>query len=141
MENKVPRVNRFIVNLATWASSQEGIQAVALLGSYARGVATTSSDVDLVTICRQSNLYLEHKQWVSQFGDIMEQQVESYGKVTSIRVWYFDNLEVEYGITGEDWISLPLDAGTRQVIQDGMEVVFERDASLSLVGDQVSEKT
>jgi len=71
----------------------------------------------------------------------MEQQVESYGKVTSIRVWYFDNLEVEYGITGEDWISLPLDAGTRQVIQDGMEVVFERDASLSLVGDQVSEKT
>jgi hypothetical protein len=49
----------------------------------------------------------------------------------SVRVWYLDGLEVEYGITDEDWASTPLDEGTRQVIADGMVVLFEQEDMLS----------
>jgi hypothetical protein len=52
--------------------------------------------------------------------------MEDNGKVTSIRTWYKNGLEEEYGITGEDWASIPLDEETRQLIQDGIKVLFER---------------
>ena len=51
--------------------------------------------------------------------------------MTSIRVWYSDGLEVEYGITDERWTAVPLDEGSRQVIADGMQVLFERGTVLS----------
>ena len=58
-------------------------------------------------------------------------QLDDYGKVTSVRVWYADGLEVEYGITAEDWAALPLDEGTRAVISNGMKVLFEQGDTLS----------
>jgi hypothetical protein len=62
---------------------------------------------------------------------IEKQQIEHYGLVTSIRVWYVDILEIEYGITDERWVSLPLDEGTRQVMADGIRILFERGNILS----------
>ena len=49
-------------------------------------------------------------------GKVERQQVEDYGKATSLRVWYEDWLEVEYGLTDETWAALPLDEGTQAVI-------------------------
>ena len=51
--------------------------------------------------------------------------------MTSIRVWYEDGLEVEYGIANEVWAAEPLDKGTQQVIADGMGILFERGTILS----------
>ena len=51
--------------------------------------------------------------------------------MTSLRVWYRDGLEVEFGLTDESWAASPLDAGTRSVILDGIVVLFERGDLLS----------
>jgi len=40
------------------------------------------------------------------------------------------------GMTTPDWAAIPLDAGTRQVISDGMIVLFERGNVLSRAGCQ-----
>jgi len=140
MDKQIHRVNRFLEDFTAWASSRADIQAVALAGSYARCTATDSSDVDLVVITSYPNYYLEQKKWAAKFGEIGRQQTEDYGKLTSIRIWYTIGLEVEYGITDEDWVSLPFDEGTRQVIQDGLVILFERNELLSRAESQIERK-
>jgi predicted nucleotidyltransferase len=125
------QVDVFLHNFITWASSQPDIQGVALVGSYARGAATESSDVDLVILAQNPEQYLQDQHWVGRFGEISRQQIEEYGILTSIRVWYSDGREIEYGITNDHWADIPLDEGTRQVIADGMRVLFERRPILS----------
>ena len=129
MNNKL--ADDFISSFARWASTQPDIRAVGLVGSHARNAANESSDIDLVIITDHPNKYLKQTEWTRSFGTVVRQQVEDYGMVTSLRTWYADGLEIEYGITFPVWAQTPLDAGTRQVIEDGMRVLFERDALLS----------
>ena len=123
---KAQRVRAFLQAFAEWARAQPDVMAAALVGSYANNAARTDSDVDLVLIARQPQQYVSNSGWAATFGEMRRQQIEDYGKLTSLRVWYRNGLEVEYGITGEEWIAEPLDAGTRRVIEDGMVVLFER---------------
>lgn len=125
------KVHQFLSEFSRWAASQPGILASALLGSYARNEATGASDVDLVIIAREPKTYLQDTRWAQRFGTMSRQQIESYGKVTSLRVWYSGSHEVEYGFTNEQWSSLPLDEGAKKVISDGMEILSERGSILS----------
>ena len=122
------RIPNFLFEFKRWASTQDQIQAVALVGSHARGTATHESDVDLIVIVSLPNVYLKFQQWTALFGDVARQQIEDYGLCTSLRVWYSDGLEVEYGFCGDTW---PLDEGSRDVIARGMRVLFERLPILS----------
>lgn len=124
-------INSFLHAVTEWASHQADIQALALIGSYARNVAKETSDVDLVLIATDPNTYLNDSTWIQQFGNVKEQQIEDYGLLISIRVFYKESLEVEYGITDERWSATPLDPRTRRVIDDGMRVLFERGNILS----------
>jgi predicted nucleotidyltransferase len=125
-------IQDFIHSITGWALTQSDIQAIALVGSYARDAATEDSDVDLVMVVDHPGKYLENNEWARQFGSIERQQIEHYGLVTSLRVWYASGREVEYGITTRHWAAMPLDKGTQGVIDDGMEVLFEREALLSV---------
>ncbi len=127
----VEQVDDFLQRFTRWAGSRPDILAAALVGSYARGQARADSDVDLVLICASPQHYLASPGWVLEFGDVAGRRFEDYGKLTSLRVWYGDGLEVEYGIAGKDWAAPPLDDGTRQVISDGMVILYERDGLLS----------
>lgn len=122
---------QFLSAITQWASEQVDVIALALVGSYARNAAKETSDVDIVLISTNPNYYLNTRDWFQQFGAVEKQQVEDYGLLTSIRVWYTEGLEVEYGITDERWAATPLDEGSRQVIADGMQVLFERGMVLS----------
>lgn len=127
-------VAQFLNDFTEWAAAQPTIAAVALVGSHARGAATAASDIDLVLLVHGPRQYLDDTHWAERFGAIRQRQVEDYGKVTSLRVWYQDGREVEYGLTDETWAALPLDAGTARVIGDGMRVLFERRPLLSAHG-------
>src|SRR6185295_18562802 len=125
------RVRSFLFEFKRWASTEQQIQAVALIGSHARGTATDESDLDLIIIVALPNVYLKYRQWTALFGDVVRDQVEDYGPCTSLRVWYADGLEVEYGFCEASWAQTPLDEGTREVISGGMNVLFERTTILS----------
>src|SRR5512138_2680120 len=120
------RTAEFIQDFTAWATLQPDILGVAIVGSHARSDARPDSDLDLVIICKRSADYLADLSWTLHVGEVREQKLEDYGKVTSVRVWYVDGLEVEYGITDEDWAASPLDDGTRRVIADGMVVLYEQ---------------
>ena len=125
------QVHQFMGKFSRWAANQPDILAVALLGSYARNEATDASDVDLIIIASQPEKFLQDTRWAQEFGTISRQQLENYGKVTSLRVWYSSGHEVEYGFTNETWSALPLDEGTKKITSDGMQILFERGSILS----------
>jgi predicted nucleotidyltransferase len=122
----IEHIRDFLDAFIAWASDQPDMQGIALVGSYARGEARDDSDIDLVILTDQPRKYLVHIQWAERFGTIEKHQSEDYGKLSSLRVWYRDGVEMEYGITTPDWAAFPLDAGTREVIRGGMIVLFER---------------
>jgi predicted nucleotidyltransferase len=79
------QVPAFLSEFSRWAASEPDILAVALVGSHARNEATDGSDVDLVIVARDPKSYLENTRWAQRFGTIDRQQIEQYGKVTSLR--------------------------------------------------------
>lgn len=125
------QVELFLHEFVAWASSRSDILGVALVGSFARNAATESSDVDLVILACDPQAYLNNQGWVHQFGEPSRLQTEDYGELTSLRVWYADGGEIEYGLTSENWAAVSLDEGTRRVIAGGMRVLFERGPILS----------
>lgn len=117
--------------VALWAENHVDIVSVALVGSHARGNARVDSDVDLVLQCASPARYLGDLIWISEFGVAKDVSVEDYGVVQSVRVFYEDGPEVEYGITSSEWARLPLDEGTLKVLRDGVKVLLDRDGSLN----------
>jgi predicted nucleotidyltransferase len=126
-------IKKFLGEIVKWASAQDDILAVALVGSRARGEAHEESDTDLVLLVEDPEKYLLRLEWLERFGGVKNHQLENYGMLTSLRVWYSDGREVEYGITTPRWAAEPLDEGTRRVIRDGMLVLFERGTILSRI--------
>jgi len=128
---QIEKSDQFIAKFIDWATNQSHIEAVALVGSYANGTASEESDIDLILLVPDPDILIDDIKWVYQFGVVSDTQIEHYGKVTSIRVWYSNGPEVEFGITYPTWASSPLDNGTKQVIDNGMKVLFERKPILS----------
>ena len=111
--------------------------ALALVGSRARGDAHSDSDVDFVIVCARPELYLQELTWISRFGVAQTVSVEDWGNVQSVRVFYADGPEAEYGITSPDWMTLPLDEGTVTVLHDGVTVLLDRDGGLTRAVESV----
>jgi predicted nucleotidyltransferase len=119
-------ISGFETELAAWAATRADIHAVYLVGSHARGQARPDSDIDLVLLCEQPQAYLQDTTWLDRFGKPVSQQVEDYGRFTSLRVWYAGGREVEFGLTAPDWITEPLEGGTAEVIAGGVRVIYVR---------------
>jgi hypothetical protein len=126
------RVDGFLFEFKRWAATEAGIHAVALIGSHAPKTGEVS-DVELIIVVSLPNIYIEHKQWTSLFGNVAREQTERYGKCTPLRVWYEEGFEVEYGFVDESWAALPLDKDTLKIVSDGMIVMYERKPLLSLL--------
>jgi predicted nucleotidyltransferase len=126
-------IERFLSAVVGWASNQMDVLAIALVGSHARGTATASSDVDLVMLVAHPERYLDDTAWVKTFGDVEREHIEDWSRVTSLRVYYTDGREVEFGITDSAWAAEPLDQGTKQVASDGFKVLFDRGGYLKLL--------
>ena len=121
----------FIEDFMRWSTRRKDIRAAALVGSYARQEMEKDSDVDLVIITETPQKYITNTEWTRVFGRPIAKKVEEYGKLTSLRVWYESGLEIEYGFTSREWVQIPLDNGTKEVIDDGLRVLFEKEKLLS----------
>ena len=128
---KLIQVIDFIEDFMRWSRRRKDIRALALVGSYAREAAKETSDVDLVIITNNPQKYVSDTEWTRVFGTVITKNVENYGILTSVRVWYESGLEIEYGFTTHDWVKKPLDKGTKRVIDDGLRVLFEKEKILS----------
>ena len=120
----------FLQRLQCWAKKRPDVLCLLLVGSYATQTARPDSDVDLLIVTHDPQMYLTTPNWISVFGQVDRCHKELYGWVTSLRVWYEEGLEVEYGITDKRWIQLPLDEGTQRVLRGGVMVLLDRTEKL-----------
>ena len=124
-------VTSFLEEVAAWAATRSDIIALCLVGSYARGIARRGSDVDLMMLSSCPTALLSGD-WPSLFGEVESRIVEDYGAVKSLRVFYREGAEVEFGIAARDWAWVPLDEGTRDVLTDGVRVLYDPEQLLAV---------
>ncbi len=115
----------FLSQVVRWAETRSEVLGVALVGSHARGQARPESDIDLVLLTTNPTYFIQNSAWVEAFGPVQSISVEDYRLLTSLRVFYADGPEVEFGLTTPQWAALPLDAGTRRVLSDGHQILYD----------------
>ena len=119
------RVERLLHQVVAWAADQEGVKAVVLVGSYARGDARADSDVDLVLLVDDPRGLIEDHRWSARFAPVERLKTENWGEVRSVRVWYSGGPEVEFAVASPDWARRPLDEGTARVLQNGFRSLYD----------------
>ncbi len=116
----------FFNELKEYARNTSHIESIIIVGSYARGTNKENSDLDIVIITSNKSGMIVNQDFIQDFGEVYKQQIEYYGACTSIRVWYKDGKEVEFGIVEPSWISIPLDTGTYKVLSDGYKIIIDK---------------
>lgn len=119
-------LENFLKEIKDWAEKTPYIEAVLLVGSMAKGRAKKNSDIDLVIISTKKDYMVKNQDFIKNFGKLRKKQTEYYGACTSIRSFYKDKKEVEFGLVAPSWIKKPLDQGTREVLRDGYRVIFDK---------------
>ena len=119
-------IEDFFNKLREYARNTLHIKSIIIVGAYARGTNRENSDLDIVIITSNKSDMIANQDFTKDFGEVSQQQTEYYGACTSIRVWYKDGKEVEFGIVEPSWILMPLDTGTYKVLSDGYKIVIDK---------------
>jgi hypothetical protein len=126
------KIDAILAEISRWAGGRADISAVALVGSWARGVARADSDIDVMILTPDPLSFRRDHSWMSEIDwDCMEASVADwrdadYGDVWSRHVHLVDGREIEFGFGSPAWAAIdPIDAGTFKVISDGCRILFD----------------
>lgn len=117
----------FINKIKQWGTENTDIKSIIIVGSYAKGTNKATSDIDLIIITTNKDEMLNNQNFIELFGEVERTQTEYYGACTSVRVWYKNGPEVEFGLVTPDWIAQPLDKGTYRVLSDGYNIIIDKN--------------
>jgi predicted nucleotidyltransferase len=121
------KADLLLENFKEWSEQQTYIKGVAVVGSFARGDYHSNSDVDLTIISTNKDLTLNIIKNEFNFDNIESSTLEEWGILTSLRIFYGNGLEVEYGVVTDRWVKEPLDEGTKNVVKNGFKVIAEKE--------------
>jgi hypothetical protein len=127
------RVEQFLSALKTWASRNQRVKALALVGSWSREDRDhAEADADVVLVVDEPDYFRTQSAWI---GDIDWTAAGlgpgrwtecDYGPVCSRHLTFDDGAEIEVSFVGERWASVnPIDPVTRRIAGNGMRVVHD----------------
>ena len=126
------KVRAILAEIVRWAAERGDVQALALVGSWARGAAGPDSDIDLVILTpdplrfRHDHGWLAEINWRSLGASPAYWREADYGPLWSRHVYLADSTEIEFGFAPPLWASIaPVDPGTQQVIRAGCRILFD----------------
>jgi predicted nucleotidyltransferase len=130
-------VGSLLARAAAWADARDDVAAVALVGSWARGAERPDSDLDLVVLTDDPAGYLERDDWVEELQPGAELvATRDWGTIVERRIRLPSGLEVEVGIGRPSWADTsPVDPGTRRVVRDGMQALYDPRGMLAALID------
>jgi aminoglycoside 6-adenylyltransferase len=127
-------VERFLTALLAFAEARDDVRAVALVGSRARGAAQPGSDVDVVVLSTDPDKYVEGCDWIEALPGATLLDTRHWGVLTERRLVLASGTQVDFGVVHPSWASTrPLDAGTAQVVRDGLVALHDPDGVLAEV--------
>jgi predicted nucleotidyltransferase len=118
-----------------WASGDDDVVAVALVGSWARDEARMDSDIDVVVISRTER-FVEDGDWVEHAAGpgAMLVGTADWGALIERRVRLPSGLEVEFGFVRPSWAAIdPIDPGTRRVVTEDCVPWYDPSGVLALL--------
>jgi predicted nucleotidyltransferase len=118
-------VNALLVDVERWAAEHDDVKAVALVGSYARGAERMASDLDLMILADDANALANEDWFVRLRPDARFIRAANWGPVRERRFRLRSGLLVELNFASESWADVPLDAGTRRVLEDGHRILYD----------------
>jgi uncharacterized protein len=144
---KAADANAIVRTVATWAVDHEDIRAMALIGSWARGDPHQGSDIDLLLLSDRAAEYRLRREWLAEISfegagyRILSSEDASYGAVWSRHIILMPSAKVELTFAQCSWARTdPVDLGTRSIVKDAFEIIFDKDGTLArVVNDVMSE--
>lgn len=133
--------DRIQQTITAWALTQGEVEAVALVGSWARDEARPDSDIDVVVLT-DSNRFAEETDWIEPaVGSAAELvRTEDWGALIERRVRLASGLEVEFGFARPSWAATdPVDSGTARVVGDGCLPWFDPEGLIDAVTAAVAD--
>lgn len=114
-----------------WAKSAAGVRGVLLVGSWARGAARADSDIDFVILADDPASFRDES-WLTELGvEVLGFRDQDYGALWSRHLRVLGCPEIEASFAALSWAKTdPIDPGTRDVVQDGCEIVYDADGLL-----------
>ncbi len=111
-------------------SNKQDVQGIFIVGSYARGNQKFDSDIDACISCIDPKKYLNDQSWISYFGEANEVRSEKWGPVQTVRAFFKNGPEIEFNFSTLAWADIPVDPGTRQVVSNGIEILYDPTGKL-----------
>lgn len=118
-------IESLIERLKSFAAADPAIKAAIVVGSFANGTAGPDSDLDLILIATEPKRFLTDREWIHQFGKVITCELEDYDLVQSLRVFYENKAEVEFGITSLGWIDDNQFKSTGEILSGGYCVIYD----------------
>jgi len=114
-----------IHDIGTWAATRADVLAVAVVGSYARNAERMASDVD-ITILTDDPDGLSDDAWFRTLRPNARLiRSMNWGPVRERRMRLPSGLQVELNLAPLSWAAVPLDGGTRRVLSDGHQIIYD----------------
>jgi uncharacterized protein len=142
---QLAEANALTAAVANWAIARDDIRAMALLGSWARGDPRPSSDLDLLLLSELVPDYQHCGTWLTKIDfqnagfQLRSSESAIYGVVWSQHLHLVPAAEVELTFARCSWASTdPVDNGTRAVVKDAFQIIFDRDEILAKLVDAVT---
>ena len=134
------KVDYLLQEFKKWSDYQNQIKGVAIVGSFARGDFHSKSDVDLVIISTNKEVTIQDILSEFKYDVVNRHQLEQWGPfLTSLRIFYDNEIEVEYGVTTNVWVKEPLDKGTKEVVSNGFKILLDKESVFSGVNKYLNE--
>jgi uncharacterized protein len=132
-------VEQFIAALGAFAQARDDVRAVALVGSHARGAAQPDSDVDVVVLTTDPDMYVDDCEWINALPGATLLSTRQWGALTERRLVLASGTDVDFDVARPSWASTsPLDPGTARVVRDGLVAIHDPDGLLAHVVEAVS---
>ena len=125
---------RVMSEVQEWARTDDRVRAAALVGSYARGAERMASDVDLVILADDPDSLTNASWFVALNPGARLVRSQRWGPVRERRYRLRSGLLVELGFAPIGWAAVPLEAGTRRVLEDGYRVLFDDGTLTAAIG-------
>ena len=116
---------QYIEVVTQWAASCDTVRALALVGSHVTEQAGPKSDIDFVILCDDKSKLTNDTAWVQQFGKVTSCTREEWGTVTSVRVFYSDRQEIEFGLAPPDWVELTFGDKIPEGASDRIKILLD----------------
>jgi hypothetical protein len=136
--------NAIVSAVTGWAIKRGDMRAMALVGSWARGNPREASDIDLLLLSDHQDEYRRRRKWLAEIEfkaagyQLRSSDDVAYGVVWSRHVHLLPAAEVELTFAECSWARTdPIDVGTRRVINDAFQIIFDKDGILAKLVDAV----